>query len=105
MEKPNRRQYSPQFREAAVRSVLDQGHRIADAARRLEVSEKTLGNWVYAARRGNQPTDTAAATPPKVLSVNELEMEVYKLRSENTQLKIDKEILKKAAAFFVKESH
>ena len=103
MEKATRRSFSSEFRDAAVRRVMEHRERIADTARRLGISEKTLGNWVYAARRNLKPSEAAAPVKTVSMSLSEMEMEIDKLRLENTQLKIDKEILKKAAAFFVKE--
>ena len=102
--KGTRRKFTLEFREEAVRLVLQERVTVLEAAKRLEISDKTLANWVRAARQGKMPRAVAAAADRKSPSVSELEMEVSKLRAENTRLKMEKEILKKATAFFVKES-
>jgi transposase len=89
--------FAPEFREAAVAMVRETGKPIAQVARDLGVNEGTLGNWVSRdrRRRGEQRED----------QVNESERaELTRLRRENAQLRMEKEILKKAAAFFVTES-
>ena len=95
---PDRR-YTAEFRESAVKQVIDGGRSIADVARSLEMSGKSLANWVYRARKGQELVKRA---PP--LPASELEAELSRLRQENAKLKLEKEILKKAAAYFAKES-
>lgn len=89
--------YPDEFKQSAVEMVRESGKPIAEVARSLGVNEGTLGNWVMAdrRRRGDQPPE----------KVNESERaELGRLRRENAQLRMEKEILKKAAAFFVTES-
>ena len=89
--------FPEEFRESAVAMVRETGKPIAQVARDLGVSETALGSWVHAGRlrRGEQPDEL----------VNETERtELVRLRRENAQLRMEKEILKKAAAFFVTES-
>ncbi len=89
--------YSEEYRESAVLMVRETGKPIAEVARDLGINEGTLGNWVTRDRRhrGEQRDDL----------VNETErVELVRLRRENAQLRMEKEILKKAAAFFVTES-
>jgi transposase len=93
------RQYTEEFRQAAVKQVIDGGRSIPQVARALEVPKGTLGNWVARARKGEGLIKRAPAQP-----VTELEAEVARLRAENARLKLEKEILKKAAAYFAKES-
>jgi transposase len=95
---PDRR-YTPEFRDAAVKQVIEGGRSVAAVARSLEMSSKSLANWVYRARKGQQPVKRAPTQP-----VSELEAELSRLRQENAKLKLEKEILKKAAAYFAKES-
>ena len=71
---------------------------MAAVARSLEMSNKTLANWVYLARRGQALVKRVAAQP-----VSQLEAELSRLRQENARLRVDKEILKKAAAYFARE--
>lgn len=89
--------YPAEFRDSAVEMVRQTGKPIAQVARDLGINEGTLGNWVNAdrRRRGEQPPE----------QVNESErVELLRLRRENAQLRMEKEILKKAAAFFATES-
>src|SRR6058998_947747 len=96
---PDRR-YTPEFRDAAVKQVIEGGRPVAAVARSLEMSNKSLANWVYRARKGQQLVKRAPAQP-----VSELEAELSRLRQENAKLKLEKEILKKAAAYFAKLRH
>ena len=93
------RHYPPEFRKASVQQVVDGGRSDPAVARSLEMSAKTLANWVARARRGESPTLVSARAP-----VSELEAELTRLRQEVAKLRMEKEILKKAAAYFAKES-
>jgi len=93
------RSYTPEFRVAAVKQVTDGGRSIPAVARSLEMSAKTLANWVLRARNGQPPVKGSAKQP-----VSELEAELTRLRQEHAKLRMEKEILKKAAAYFAKES-
>jgi transposase len=93
------RKYTAEFRGAAVKQVIEGGRGMAAVARSLEMSNKTLANWVYLARRGQALVKRVAVQP-----VSQLEAELSRLRQENSRLKVEKEILKKAAAYFAKES-
>ena len=94
-----KRSYTPEFRDAAVKQVIDGGRPIASVARSLEMSSKSLANWVYQARKGQAIVKRAPTQP-----MSELEAELSRLRQENAKLKVEKEILKKAAAYFARES-
>ena len=91
------KQFKPEFRAEAVRLVLEEGRTHAQVARELDVSETSIGRWVSQARidRGQGPAGA--------LTTEERE-ELRQLRKENRRLKIEREILKKAAAFFAKET-
>jgi transposase len=93
------RQYTDEFRRAAISQVIEGGRSLAQVALSLEVPKGTLGNWVARARSGEAVIKRMPAKP-----VTELEAEVTRLRAENSRLKLEKEILKKAAAYFAKES-
>jgi len=93
------RKYTEEFRQDTVKQVIDGGRTLAQVARTLEMSKGTLGNWVSRSRRGE-----ALSKAPPGRPVSELEAEVSRLRAENSRLKLEKEILKKAAAYFAKES-
>ena len=94
-----KRAYTAEFRDAAVRQVIEGDRSISSVARSLEMSSKSLANWVYLARKGQALVKRTPARP-----VSELEAELSRLRQENTKLKVEKEILKKAAAYFARES-
>ena len=93
------RKYTPAFRDAAIKQVVEGGRSMPSVARSLEMSSKTLANWVYRARHGQ-----ALLKRPPVKPVSELEAEVARLRQENARLRVEKDLLKKAAAYFAKES-
>jgi transposase len=93
------RKYTAEFRDSAVKQVMEGGRGMAVVARSLEMSNKTLANWVYLARRGQAPGKPRKALQP----VTELEAELSRLRQENSRLRVEKEILKKAAAYFARE--
>ena len=93
------RKYTVEFRDAAVKQVIDGGRGMSAVARSLEISSKTLANWVYRARKGLALVKRKPAQP-----TSELEAEVSRLRQENARLRVEKEILKKAAAYFARES-
>jgi transposase len=90
-----KRTFSPEFREAAVKQVIDGSRPIAAVARESGVGEGTLGNWVAAYRR-----DHAGEQPP--LTVNERER-LQQLEREARELRMENEFLKKAAAYFARD--
>jgi len=89
-----RRSFSKEFKADAVALVLDEGRTIADVARSLGVSESNLGNWVRQARidRGLREGLTTSE-----------KSELVELRREVKQLRMERELLKRATAFWVKE--
>jgi transposase len=93
------RKYTEEFRAAAVKQVIEGKRSTPSVARGLEMSDKTLANWVAKARKGEPLLKRAPSQP-----VSELQAENARLRQENARLKMEKEILKKAAAYFAKES-
>jgi transposase len=92
------RSYTPEFRAAAIKQVTDGRRGIPTVARSLEMSAKTLANWVFRARKSPPLAKGSAGQP-----VSEVEAELTRLRQENAKLRLEKEILKKAAAYFAKE--
>lgn len=96
MQRIPRRQFTDDFKTQAV--ALAESIGPAKASRQLDVSVKTLANWLTAARAG-KPLSASTRQP-----VSELEAELARLRTENATLKMEREILKKATAFFAKES-
>jgi transposase len=92
--KKKRRKYSKEFKAEAVKLVLEQGLTRAQASRDLGVAESVLGRWVQLAERDAQPGAITA----------EEREELKRLRKEVKVLRTEREILKKAAAFFAKET-
>ena len=99
MEKIPKRVYTKAFKEEAAQLVLRDGLGQTEAARRLSISMKTLANWVAIARHGKPVTVGTARQP-----VTELEAEVSRLRRELVEIKQERDLLKKATAYFAKES-
>lgn len=95
------RQYTDEFKVEAVRLGESIGGN--QAAKRLGIPESSLWNWMRLSRAGKLKAAEGAATPVK-RSVSELEVENARLRKELTSAKLDLEIVKKAAAYFAKES-
>lgn len=93
-----RRAFTPEFKQEAVKLVLEQGLTAAQAARDLGVGENVLGRWLQLARDGVEKSRAG-----EVLTESE-HGELKRLRSENAVLRKEREILKKAAAFFAKET-
>lgn len=96
MQRIPRRQFTDDFKSQAVALAESVGP--AQAARQLDISVKSLANWLTAARAG-KPLSVPTRHP-----VSELESELARLQAENATLKMEREILKKATAFFAKES-
>ena len=93
------RKYTAEFRDAAVKQVQEGKRGIAAVVRSLEMSSKTLANWVYLARKGQALVKRQPARP-----VPEVGAELGRLRQENGRLQLETAILKKAAAYFARES-
>lgn len=97
---PNR-QYTDEFKVEAVRLGESIGGN--KAAARLSIPESSLWNWIRLSRAGKLKAADAKAGPVK-RSVAEVEAENARLRRELASTKLDLEIVKKAAAYFAKES-
>ena len=89
------RTYSPEFKEEAVRLVIDTSRPIGDVARELQITETSLGNWVRAYREKH-----AEEEPP--LQVSE-RARLRELERRNRELEMELAFLKKAAAYFARE--
>lgn len=77
-----RSKYSPEFKEAAVREVIDNSRTVADVARSLGVVEQTLGNWVKTYREAHAG-DEPDLTVSERARLRELEREIRELKLEN----------------------
>src|SRR5688500_11673698 len=96
-EKRQRRIHTPEFKAEAVKLVRNSDRSIAEIARELDVGRSLLARWVRQADvdEGNGP-EGALTTAEKE--------ELQRLRREVKELRMEKEVLKKAAAFFAKEN-
>ena len=95
------RQYTDEFKVEAVRLAGSIGGN--QAAKRLGIPESSLWNWIKLSRAGKLKA-AAGATVSVKRSVSEVEAENARLRRELASTKLDLEIVKKAAAYFAKES-
>jgi transposase len=91
-----RRQFSEEFRAQAVRLVLDEGKTVAAVARELDLTASALRQWVDHARADRSGGKSGLTTAERE--------ELARLRKENRILAEEREILRKAAAFFAKQS-
>ena len=91
-----RRQFTDEFMAGAVRLVLDEGKRIGAVARELDLTPSSLANWVRHAQADRTKGRTGLTTAERE--------EIARLRKELRIVQEEREILKKAAAFFAKQS-
>lgn len=88
-----RRRFTPEFKKDAVALVAEQGYTVAKAARAVDVNENNLRRW---------KKELEQEATGERLNADE-RAELSRLRRENKELRMEKEILKKASAFFAKE--
>ena len=93
-ERRVRRGFAPEFKTGAVRLVLDEGKTVGAAARELDLTPSALGLWVRQERADRTKGKTGLTTEERA--------ELATLRKENRELRMERDILKKAAAFFAK---
>jgi transposase-like protein len=90
-----RRKFSPEFKDEAVKMVIESSRAIAEVAREIQVNEGTLGSWVNKYR-----VEHADEEPPLPMSER---ARLRELERENREMKMKAEFLGKAAAFFAQE--
>jgi transposase len=92
-----RKKYTQEFKESAVKLITEQGYQNTEAARNLGINPTILGRWKRELEGGGVGNSDFARA-------KDIQAELTRLRKENHRLKMEREILKKAAAFFANES-
>ncbi len=91
--------YTKEFREEAVKMVTEEKLSLPEAARRLSLPPSTLATWVKASKVGRLGEVGKTQRP-----LTEIELELARTKKELVEVKMERDILKKAAAYFAKES-
>lgn len=91
-----RRGFTPEYKDEAVKLVINTGRPVATVARELGVKEQTLGRWVNLFKARSEAGDGALTETERA--------ELARLREENSELKLDRAFLKKASLFFAQEA-
>jgi transposase len=99
MERVPNGRYTKEFREEAVKMVTDGGLSVLEVAGRLSLPKSTLERWRRVSKRGKLGEIGKGQRP-----LTELEIELAKVKRERSLDKMERDILKKAAAYFAKES-
>jgi transposase len=99
MERIPHGKYTKEFRQEAVQLVIQDNLSIPEAARRLNLPTNTLDNWMRKYKAGKLGEIGKTYRP-----LTETEMELARLKKELATVKMERDILKKAAAYFAKES-
>jgi len=98
MEQVARRKYTDEFKREAVDLIMTQGYGVAEAARNLGINAAMLSRWKREQERhGEQAFPGAGNMTPE-------RAELHRLQKENKRLRMERDILKKATAFFAKET-
>jgi transposase len=93
---PTRPQYPPEFRAEAIRLVREGGRTPQQLAKDLGCTSETIRNWLKQAERDEGHRSDGLTTPERD--------ELRRLRAENRVLRMERDLLKKAAAFFAKDT-
>jgi transposase len=91
----SRRSFSPEYKEQVARMVVEESRAIPSTAREIGVNEQTLRNWIHNYRQNH-----AGDEPPLTISER---ARLRELEKENRELRLEREFLGKAAAFFASE--
>jgi transposase len=91
-----RREFTPEYKDEAVKLVINTGRTVATVARELGINEATLGRWVNSFKARQDAGDGALSETERA--------ELARLRRENSELKMDRAFLKKASLFFAQEA-
>ena len=90
-----RTKYTAEFKEEAVKQVIDKGHTVVDVAKRLGIAEGVLYTWVSKFKKADEPESS---------DLKAMQAEMGKLKAELRRITEERDILKKAAAYFAKQS-
>ena len=90
--------YSKEFREQAVKQVMEEGFSAKEAARRLTLPVSTLAHWVKVAQTGK-----LGEIGKTQRQLTEVELDLAKTKRELAEVKMERDLLKKAAAYFARE--
>ena len=90
-----RTRYASEFKLEAVKQVIDKGHSVADVAKRLGIPDNVLYAWVSKFKKADEPVAS---------DLKALQAEMVKLKAELRRTTEERDILKKAAAYFAKQS-
>ena len=91
-----RKKYTQEYKDEAVELVISSGRPIAEIARNLGINEGTLANWVNTAKRSGKLKEKPLETDERA--------RLKELEDENRRLRMERDFLKKAAAWFAKEN-
>jgi transposase len=95
VEEMKRTKYTAEFKEEAVKQVIDKGHTVVDVAKRLGIAEGVLYTWVSKFKKADEPESN---------DLKAMQAEMAKLKAELRRTTEERDILKKAAAYFAKQS-
>ena len=96
---PSKKKYTQEFKQEAIKLIVENGYSQTEASQRLGVPHVNLSRWL----KENRGNNSKIAPKGKEQIAEQKELE--ELRKENRRLKLEREILKKAAAFFANESN
>jgi transposase len=91
-----RKKYTQEYKDEAVELVVSSGRPVAEIARDLGINEATLGNWVNRAKQSGKLKDKPIETDERA--------RLKELEEENRRLRMERDFLKKAAAWFAREN-
>jgi transposase len=91
-----RAKYTSEFKEVAVRQVVDKGHSVVDVAKRLVIGDQILYKWVKKFKDANEPV--------AINDMKSMQAELIRLKAELRRTTEERDILIKAAAYFAKQS-
>ncbi len=91
-----RREFTPEYKDEAVKLVINTGRAVGTVGRELGISEALLGRWVKTFKARNDTGESAVTESERA--------ELQRLRKENADLKLDRAFLKKASLFFAQEA-